>query len=307
MEAGEEAKGWILQRIIRLQVKVEMSVSKVRWGRIGARAILLGLGFLLGSTHMNAPSAAVPGVNVVDNSTDQTQHLMGHTLLPFEASTLSSQFGQDLEFRKITGRVPIFNGFFIEFGCADGITNSNSRFFERTYNWTGLCIEAHPINYKKAKQNRPGSNVLNVALGSAPGELEFWYLRDREGKLIQEQLSGIGEFFGETYLNIFKQEQSRGAILEKVKVPVVTLASLQYQYFRSGSVIDMLSMDCEGCEWEAMQGIDWSYNKFSFVTYELNSASKRFAKEMHETMFTNGYRQHRGTDNPIYLYSFDGH
>jgi len=99
-----------------------------------------------------------------------------------------------------------------------------------------------------------------------------------------------------------KQEQSRGA-----KVPVVTLASLQYQYFRSGSVIDMLSMDCEGCEWEAMQGIDWSYNKFSFVTYELNSASKRFAKEMHETMFTNGYRQHRGTDNPIYLYSFDGH
>ena len=61
---------------------------------------------------MNAPSAAVPGVNVVNNSTDQTQYLMGHTLLPFEASTLSSQFGQDLEFLKITGRVPIFNGLF---------------------------------------------------------------------------------------------------------------------------------------------------------------------------------------------------
>ena len=70
------------------EVEMFFSASKVRWGRIGARAILLGLGFLLGSTHMNAPSAAVPGVNVVNNSTDQTQHLMGHTLLPFEASTL---------------------------------------------------------------------------------------------------------------------------------------------------------------------------------------------------------------------------
>ena len=41
------------------------------------------------------------------------------------------------------------DGFFIECGALDGETRSNTLFFERFRNWTGLLIEADPINYQQ--------------------------------------------------------------------------------------------------------------------------------------------------------------
>ena len=42
-------------------------------------------------------------------------------------------------------------GFFVECGGFDGETSSNSLFFEKDRNWTGLLIEADPGLYKKLK------------------------------------------------------------------------------------------------------------------------------------------------------------
>jgi len=84
--------------------------------------------------------------------------LLGHERNELAADF--SQFGQGETFREIS-RIPIFNGFYIEFGCADGLLFSNSYFFEETYNWTGLCIEAHPLNVANARRNRPRATVVS--------------------------------------------------------------------------------------------------------------------------------------------------
>ena len=39
------------------------------------------------------------------------------------------------------------NGFFIELGAYDGLTQSNTAFFEKTKNWTGILIEASRDRY----------------------------------------------------------------------------------------------------------------------------------------------------------------
>ena len=39
------------------------------------------------------------------------------------------------------------NGVFIELGGFEGILGSNSFFFERCLNWTGLVVEANPFSY----------------------------------------------------------------------------------------------------------------------------------------------------------------
>ena len=39
------------------------------------------------------------------------------------------------------------DGFFIECGALDGETRSNSLLFERFRGWTGLLVEADPVNY----------------------------------------------------------------------------------------------------------------------------------------------------------------
>lgn len=41
------------------------------------------------------------------------------------------------------------NGFFIECGAYDGETRSNTLNLERFFNWTGILIEADPINFAK--------------------------------------------------------------------------------------------------------------------------------------------------------------
>jgi len=46
------------------------------------------------------------------------------------------------------------NGIFVDIGVSDVITRSNSYFFEKNLNWTGMCIEPNPNSYKKLIQNR---------------------------------------------------------------------------------------------------------------------------------------------------------
>ena len=47
------------------------------------------------------------------------------------------------------------NGFFVECGAADGVTFSNSLFFETQRSWTGLLVEANPEFFQKMnKVNR---------------------------------------------------------------------------------------------------------------------------------------------------------
>jgi len=52
-----------------------------------------------------------------------------------------------------------------------------------------------------------------------------------------------------------------------------------------------------------MQSIDWSFNTFSFITYELNTGSSRFSDQMNQTLYTNGYVRFKGGSNPVYLHS----
>ena len=53
-----------------------------------------------------------------------------------------SQINQDLEISNLLNDMK--NGFFIEAGGYDGETHSNTLYFEKYLNWTGLLIEANP-------------------------------------------------------------------------------------------------------------------------------------------------------------------
>ena len=46
------------------------------------------------------------------------------------------------------------NGFYIELGAYDGITQSNTYYYEKNKNWKGLLIEPIEHVFKKCKKNR---------------------------------------------------------------------------------------------------------------------------------------------------------
>lgn len=59
------------------------------------------------------------------------------------------------------------NGFFIEAGANDGISQSNTLYFEKYMRWKGLLIEPIPDLAKKCRVNRPSCIVENCALVSS--------------------------------------------------------------------------------------------------------------------------------------------
>ena len=52
------------------------------------------------------------------------------------------------------------NGFYVELGAADGITQSNTRYFEKNLGWRGILIEPEINNFNKCKKNRSKNNFF---------------------------------------------------------------------------------------------------------------------------------------------------
>src|SRR5262249_5639385 len=63
---------------------------------------------------------------------------------------------------------------------------SNTYILESKYNWSGICIEANPVTFKKLKNNRHTIN-LNVCLDRSEGEVNF-VLRDVFGGIVDQNV-----------------------------------------------------------------------------------------------------------------------
>src|SRR5450631_929326 len=59
------------------------------------------------------------------------------------------------------------NGFFIEAGGNDGLTQSNTYWFERFRGWRGILVEAVPDQARRCAKNRPRADIVNAALVAA--------------------------------------------------------------------------------------------------------------------------------------------
>lgn len=65
------------------------------------------------------------------------------------------------------------NGFFIELGAMDGVTYSNTLFFEQQLGWNGVLIEPQKSMYNSLVVNRPNCYNFNYAISEVEGEVLF--------------------------------------------------------------------------------------------------------------------------------------
>src|SRR5258708_39074986 len=66
--------------------------------------------------------------------------------------------------RKLAQYFSFRNGTFIEAGANDGITQSNTYWFERFRGWRGVLIEAVPDKAAECRRNHPNERRGNAAL-----------------------------------------------------------------------------------------------------------------------------------------------
>jgi FkbM family methyltransferase len=150
------------------------------------------------------------------------------------------------------------NGVFVEIGADDGISGSNSYFFERFLGWTGVCIEPRANAYEKLAKNR----YCICIHGAIAGRSET---RDFVNVGEKPRFSG--------FLNTIEPQHwpriiSEGKTWTVIKVRTFNFNELCQQY--NLKHVDYLSIDTEGSEEEIIRSIDFKNIDISVVDVENN-------------------------------------
>lgn len=190
-----------------------------------------------------------------------------------------SQFGQD-KFVYEHFFLEKTEGIFIDIGAHDGISFSNTKFFEEL-GWTGICVEPIPEVFNQLKSNRLCA-CIQACVGSKRGKGIFLRCRG-----YTEMLSGLFNEYDPRHLERIKQEQRiYNGSLEKIEVDIYTLNDLLEQ--NGISYVDYLSVDTEGNELSILQSIDFSRFKIKVIDVENNY--KDNGNELFNFLFSKNYK-----------------
>lgn len=175
-------------------------------------------------------------------------------------SNFYGQYGQDKFCRRLLGQS---NGLFIDVGAYDGITNSNTLFFERHLGWKGLLVEPNPSVFSKLAEHRSAVSE-NVAIGASPGSQIFSTVSG-----YAEQLSALDMHTGVLSGWRRRREIKRhGGEINAIPVQVVPLQELIEKH--SLHQVQLLSVDVEGAEEAVIRSVDFSRFHAQLVLLENN-------------------------------------
>lgn len=157
----------------------------------------------------------------------------------------------------------ITNGVFLDIGASDGITFSNTLFFEKL-GWSGLCVEPRKSAYDNLIKIR-NCYCENIGLSNIEGTFKF---QDISGW--GSGLSGIINNYDPKHLERIKREIKHPKYEKSmiIDVQVVTLQSLLDKYNLHN--IDFMSLDVEGSELPILKSIDWKKTKIKVICVENN-------------------------------------
>ncbi len=141
------------------------------------------------------------------------------------------------------------NGFYIELGAFDGITQSNTYFFEKNRYWKGLLIEPSKKAYELCCKNRPNNIIVNCCCVSNTYN---------DNKIFGDFNSSLMSSVNATRL---KSDNL-------VDVKVMTLEKILDEN-NINIEIDFLSLDTEGYELPILQGLNLDKYRPKYLLIEI--------------------------------------
>lgn len=152
-------------------------------------------------------------------------------------------------------------GFFVEAGANDGYTQSNTYWLERFRGWRGLLVEPMPELAAEARKSRPASTVKQCALVST--EREAQKIRMHFGDLMsvvdgarKSDWAGNGTVLGwRDSHELDVDARTLSSLLDEIAAPEV----------------DLLSLDVEGYEASALEGLDLARHAPRYVLVEIHN------------------------------------
>lgn len=151
-----------------------------------------------------------------------------------------SQYGED---RIIEAFLPQQQGLYIDIGSGRPKRHSNSYLFYKK-GWSGVCIDANPINGRLHKIIRPRDKVVTAFCGRTNGE-------EREFLVTVPWQFSSGDPSRVAWI---RNEGIK--IRRQISIPTMRVMDMNVNGFSQPA--SFLSIDVEGGELEVLEGIDWA-------------------------------------------------
>jgi FkbM family methyltransferase len=174
------------------------------------------------------------------------------------AFQINSQLGQDALVLWLLNQKT--NGYFIEFGAADGVNISNTFILEKDYGWSGILCEPARVYKDRLSSNRKCTIVDKCVYSKSGDVISFFESKNEELSTMssykKSDLHSVSRIDGLTY-----------------DVETISLSDL-LNNFSAPDVIDYLSMDTEGSEFDIIKEYDFSRH-INIITVEHNYSGNR--------------------------------
>lgn len=179
-----------------------------------------------------------------------------------------SQSGQDVVVERVfKGKT---GGTFLDVGAYDGVTGSNSLYFEKWCGWTGVLVE--PVKQSRdAAEKWRSSPCLPYAVSDQDGEASF--IAVTHGFT---QMSGLEGSYDARMLGRVRADPRHAE--DRITVETRTLNAI---FDESGlSEVDFLSLDIEGGELAALEAFDFEKHRVGVWAIENNTGGSQIAQLM---------------------------
>lgn len=164
-------------------------------------------------------------------------------------------------------------GYFVDLAATDGFHQNNTFFLEKRLKWKGICIEPNKFFYNKLIKRRKAKCFCEIITNK---KIKVDYLIN----------GGVGGIIGDQFDNNIKKREK---LIKKAKIKNrVERRNTKSLYnilkiAKAPKVIDYLSLDVEGAEFEVLR--NFPFNKYTFLSMTI----ERPPKELNKILFKNGY------------------
>lgn len=164
-------------------------------------------------------------------------------------------------------------GYFVEFGATNGVDLSNTHLLEKRMSWKGILAEPAKQWHNDLLKNRSVHISKDCVWSTSGQDLDFTEVGE---------LSTLVEF-----------KNNDGFILERARKPIYKVRTISLfdllQKYKAPAVIEYLSVDTEGSEFEILKNFPFDRYTFKVITVEHNYSANR--KAVADLLTSNGYKQ----------------
>ena len=173
----------------------------------------------------------------------------------------------------------ICHGTYMEIGGLDGVTFSNTYVYNKGLNWSGVLVEASPMNYQQLVRNRP-NEIANVNAGVCEKEMDLHWVQSGPA------VGGFQEF---AHPDFQKRWWSEDDIKNAQVIKCHTLEQILLDKVGPGFYFDFFSLDVEGAELSVLRSINFDLVGFGVILMEADRHNPTKNMAARELLESNGY------------------